>query len=167
MRFTLRSILAATLMACASIIPAAATAQTIYPGVRYAPNEVFEGLSALSNTSYTNATTTATTLTGTDIIVPATSFDPAKRLLTACISADVTKSTGGTGQIGVAVDGVLQASSLRYSSSAAGRNTIAGCFSWVRTTANAFTVTLQGVSSDTNSFAVQNAQMILVQRSFN
>lgn len=166
MRFFRSLILAASALAMLAM-PSAASAQTLYARAGYAPNELYEGSAALSNTSYTNATTTATILTGTDLIVPATNFDISKRLLTACWSADVTKSTATTGNIGVYVDGVVLTGSQRYSSSASARNTIGSCFSWVRTTASAFTVALYAVSADTNSFAVQNAQVILVQRQFN
>lgn len=131
------------------------------------PNELFEGVSVLTNTAFTTSSTTAVDLPGTPLVVQATQFDPAKRLVTVCFSADVTKSTGGAGTIGLAVDGVQRAETVRYSSSGAARNTIGGCFSFARTTQNAITVSLQAASTDANAFAVQNAQMIVVQRAFN
>ncbi len=144
-----------------------ATAQVLQANPGYVANSMFDGVADLSNTSYTNATTTATILTGTGITVPATSFDPAKQLYTACFTADVTKATSTTGSITVAVGGVPIAASARYASSAAGRTSISGCYSWVRSSAAAQVVSLYAVSADTASFAVQNAQLRLERRIFN
>jgi hypothetical protein len=148
-------------------LPSIASAQVLQAGVNYIPNETFDGVANLSNTSYTNATTTPTILTGATLTIPATVFDYTKELYTACWTADVTKSTATTGSVGVAIGGTVIAASYRYSASSAGRNAIGGCYSWVRTAATAQVIALYAVSADTNSFAVQNAQIKVQRTIFN
>jgi hypothetical protein len=149
------------LAACA--ISAPATAQVIATNPGYIPNQAFEGVANLSNTAYTNATTTATILPGTALTVPATQFDPAGRLIQVCYSADVTKATSGTGAVGVAQDGVPIVASYRFSGFNGGRSVVANCYAFFRASQAATVISLYAVSSDTASFAVQNAQMIVTQ----
>jgi hypothetical protein len=154
----IRSFLA--LLTAISLItgPAMATVVVAGPGTAYAPNIFFVGANDLTS-AYTNATTSATDLTGTSIVVSATKKRYDLQYFQVCWTADATKSTSTTGSVGVYVNGALAAGSTRFIASAAGRGTIGGCYVVARSSAAAQTIALQGVSADTASFAVTTASI--------
>jgi hypothetical protein len=130
----------------------------VHPGAAYIPNNMVVCV-ADATAGYTNATTSATDITGATCALPAYDGDYSKQYIEVCFNADVTKATATTGAIGVYVNGALVTASKRFTTSAAGQADLAGCYAAQRASGAAQTVKLQGVSGDTNTFTVSNAQM--------
>lgn len=156
MKNILRILLFAVMLSLGLVPQAMAT--EIIGQTNYLPNEKLDAVESLTS-AYANTTITASDLTGMTYTVPATNSNYSKQFFRVCWNADVTKSTATTGSISVNISGTIDALSTRFSASSAGRNTIGGCYVIQRATASAVTIKLQGVSADTNNFAVTNAQM--------
>lgn len=146
------------LLSCVSLIAAPLSAATVVAGAG-AENSLFvQTVDATAN--YTNATTTASDVTGLSVSVPARPWVAlGAQYYRACVYADAGKGTATNGTLTVNVNGADVAASARQIQSAAGRGIINVCFTGARPTASAFTVKVRGVSGDTNTFTVYNAQM--------
>lgn len=116
--------------------------------------------------NYTNATTSATDIAAATVTVPSTRYpitgtsassSGVAQYVKACYTADATKATATTGTITLLVDGVSYAAAAR--SIGVMRGTLAACAYVARPVATALVVKLQGVSGDTNTFTVHNAQL--------
>ncbi len=152
------------LLALASVAlcgPAFAAATVISgPGLGYAPNLYYYGsVVGDFSTPYTNSTTTPTTLTAMSVSVPATKRPFALQYICARWSVDATKATATTGSVTLVVNGAADANTTRYTASGAGRNTISGQYCVQRSSAALQTVSLQGVSADTNALTVNAAYL--------
>lgn len=75
-------------------------------------------------------------------------------------SADVTKSTSGTGRCGVFVNGALYAPSVRNAASVGGEDTMGGVLDIALSVTGPQTVSLQCSSSDTALLTVNNASLL-------
>jgi hypothetical protein len=153
---------ALTLAACVMIGSPALAAPVVItgPGLTYPVNMNLVALvTGDLATPYTNATTTPSIVTGMTVTLPAT-VRP-YQLQTICVrwSADATKATSTTGSIGIGFNTVVDATSYRFTSSAAGRNSINGSTCFARPSAAAIVVSLYGVSGDTAALTVNNAFM--------
>lgn len=114
-------------------------------------------VSATAN--YTNATTSASDITGATITVPATKYAIDKQYYRACYWADAGKGTATNGTVQLFVNGSQVSAADRQVQSSAGRGVISICYVGARPTASSFIVKLRGVSGDTNTFTVYNAQL--------
>lgn len=167
MKCIARFLALAALMAAAVVAPTSAFAADAVlqgPNLTYAPNMFLYQARVLDlSTAYTNATTTPTIIASasgtTAVTVPATLRNFALQYIRVCYSVDVTKATATTAAVQVFVNGAANADSKRYLSTGAGRGTISGCFSTVRTANTAQTVSLYGVSGDTNTMTVNAAYL--------
>lgn len=136
---------------------APATAADVVTAGSRNPTVLFSAVDS-STADYTNATTSASDLTGVTITVPATRYSIAKQFYRACLYADVTKGTATSGTLTINVNGSDVAATARQIQSAAGRGSISVCHVAARPTASAFVVKVRGVSADTNTFTVHNSQ---------
>jgi hypothetical protein len=116
---------------------------------------------------YTNATTSYTDITGMTVTLPKTSgaltgnsqgSSAVAQAIRVCYYADVVKATATTGTIQVVSNGTAIVNSRRSFASAAGQQSQSLCYTFVRPTAAAMIVKLQGVSGDTNVATVSNMQ---------
>lgn len=112
---------------------------------------------------YTNATTSATDVTGLSITVPATNYAIGAQFYRVCWTLDTLKATATTGNIVANVNGSDVTGSARYTATGAGRVSNANCFVGARPTASAFVVKLRGVSADTNALTVYAGGQMTVE----
>jgi hypothetical protein len=109
------------LAACLSISGSPAMAAPVFtPGAAYIPNNMVVCI-ADATAGYTNATTSATDITGATCALPAYDGDYSKQYIEVCFNADVTKATATTGAIGVYVNGALVTASKRFTTRRPGR----------------------------------------------
>lgn len=180
MRFFLKNILSAVaaLFAAAAlfVLGSGPALADNYSGVKFQPSTVYFAV-ADATANYTNSTTTASDITGASITLPLT-----RRPLTGnssggasanvlalrvCYYADAGKATATTGTITVLINGVSAAAASRQISSTSGRGDVAACFITARPVATSLVVKLQGVSGDTNTFTVYNAELTVEELYFN
>lgn len=171
MRLTLRKTLTAALAFIASaalllVGTPTAFADNIGP-VNYLPATTFFAV-ADATANYTNATTTASDITGASITIPksskpltgnSTGASATASAIRVCYYADAGKATATTGTITVLVNGVSVAGAARTINTAAVRGSLSACYVVARPVATSLVVKLQGVSADTNTFTVYNAEL--------
>lgn len=150
--------------AAAALFAATPVAATDVVAVK--PNrEVQTSLGVVNVTSnYTNATTSASDVTGLTITVPKTIYaDLGKQFYRACLNVDAAKATATNGTLTLSVNGSDVTNSARQIQSAAGRGTISFCYVGARPTASSFIVKVRGVSGDTNTFTVYAGGQLQVE----
>lgn len=160
---TMRNILSAlALMAVTLLAPYQASAQAIVATRSSPENPIANGTVGVS-ADYTNATVTASDVTGLSITLPATQYSIANQFYRACYSVDALKATATSGTLTLNVNGSDVAVTARFVQFAGGREGHSLCYTAARPTAAAFIVKLRGVSADTNVFTVYAGGQLSVQ----
>ena len=145
-----------------SAVPASAFT-TIVATKGFGPNVSSYGVADVT-TNYTNATTSASDVTGLSVTVPKTTYAVlGNQFYRACVWADVAKGTATNGTLTINVNGSDVTASAKQVQSAAGRSVISFCHVGARPTANSFVVKVRGVSGDTNTFTVYAGSQLQVE----
>lgn len=153
---------AALALLTAALLPVAATATTIVTAQN--AQETVQFASTVDVTSnYTNATTTASDVTGLSITVPAAYYSSAGNFYRVCYWADAVKATATSGTLTVNVNGSDVANTARQTQSSAGRQSVNNCYVAARPTDSSFIVKLRGVSADTNALTVYAGSQMSVE----
>lgn len=141
--------------------PVAAT--TIVATKGFGPNVSSYGVVDVT-TNYTNATTSASDVTGLTVTVPKTIYGVlGNQFYRACVYADAGKATATSGTLTINVNGSDVTASAKQVQSAAGRSTVSFCHVGARPTLNSFIVKVRGVSADTNVFTVYAGSQLTVE----
>lgn len=153
-------------LACLSLAFTSAPAMADNISMTRADPTVLQFGTVDATANYTNATTSATDIAAATLTIPATtrpilgtsaSSSGVAQYIRACYTADAGKATATTGTITLLIGGVSYAAAAR--TIGVTRATLQACAYVARAAKTATIVKLQGVSGDTNTFTVYNANL--------
>lgn len=144
-------------------LTAPVSATTIVSSKGFGPNVSSYGVADVT-TNYTNATTSASDVTGLTVTVPKTIYGVlGNQFYRACVYADAAKATGTSGTLTINVNGSDVTASAKQVQFGAGRSAVSFCHVGPRPTTSSFVVKVRGVSADTSVFTVYAGSQLSVE----